>query len=165
MSPETTGLLFELAIAGEISSRDFYEGLARKFCREINISAFWQNMAADEMRHIEALEDLRKYLAPDKLSAPADNDILEIALENSRIKTSDVLNMVLNLNDAYMLALLWENSEINRVFEFLIDKYMPAGADGRFIHIHLLTHRKKLHTFSYAFGEDEIRKSICATDG
>lgn len=164
MISETTTLLFELAISGEASSRDFYDGLAKKFRSEKNISAFWQNMAADETIHIETLEGLREYLTPDKLSAPADEAIFEIALENSKIHTSDVLNMVKNLNDAYVLAILWENSEINRVFEFLIDQYMPTGADGRFIHIQLMNHKKKLQTFEYAFGEAETRKVIGIAD-
>lgn len=164
MISETTTLLLELAIIGEASSRDFYEGLAKKFCREKNISAFWQNMAEDETRHIETLEGLRHYLSPDKLSAPAEQDIFQTALENSKIHTSDVLNMVKNLNDAYVLAMLWENSEINRVFECLINQYMPTGADGRSIRLHLMTHKKKLQAFLYAFGEAETRKNIGTAD-
>src|ERR1700687_1767380 len=104
MISNTTTLLFELAIMGKASSRDFCVGLASKFGLEKNIPAFWQNMAADETIHIETLEGLRDYLSPDKLSAPAEENIFEIALENSKIQTSDVLNMVKNLNDAYVLA-------------------------------------------------------------
>jgi hypothetical protein len=164
MISETTASLFDLAIIGETSSRDFYEGLSKKFSHDKNISAFWQNMSADEAVQIETLEGLRRYMSPDKLSSPADKDIFQIALENSKIQTGDVLNMVKNLNDAYVIAMLWENSEINRVFEFLITQYMPAGADGRFSQIQLMTHKKKLQTFEYAFGEAEMRKSISTED-
>jgi hypothetical protein len=164
MASETTALLFELAIISETCAQNFYEGLANKFSREINIPEFWKNMAQDEMEHRKMLEALQRSLTAPQLSAPAEQDILQIALENSRVKIDDVLSMVNNLNDAYMLAQLWENSEIYRVFEFLISKFMPGESDGRFIRLHLITHKKKLETFLHAFGDDENRKSIIAAD-
>jgi hypothetical protein len=164
MAPETTALLFKLAIISETCSQNFYEGLAKKFCHEINIADFWKNMAADEAEHKEMLEVLQRSLTPAQLSAPAEQDILQIALENSRVQINDVLNMVKNLNDAYILAQLWENSEIYKVFEFLIAKFMPGEADGRFIRLHLMTHKKKLETFLLAFGKDGDRRNINVAD-
>lgn len=165
MVSQTVALLFELAIIAETSSRDFYDGLAKKFLHEINISKFWKNMALDETEHIEMMKGLRKSLTLAELSVPAEHDILQVALENSKVQINDVLNMVKNLNDAFVLAQLWENSEIYRVFEFLTAKYMPSDADGRFIRLHLTTHKKKLELFAQAFGEVEARKSISAMDG
>jgi hypothetical protein len=165
MTSQTVSILFDLAVVAETSSRDFYGGLAKKFSHESNISKFWANMATDEAEHIKMVEGLRKSLTSAELSAPAEQDILQVALENSKVRISDVLNMVKNLNDAFVLAQLWENSEIYRVFEFLTAKYMPGDSDGRFVRLHLATHRKKLELFSYAFGEVEARKSISAIDG
>ncbi len=164
MTPETTALLFELALISENCAQNFYEGLAKKFCRERNIADFWKNMAADEMQHREMLEVLQSSLTQLQLSAPAEQDVLQVALENSRVKIDDVLSMVKNLNDAYILAQLWENSEIYKVFEFLISKFMPGEADGRFVRLHLMTHKKKLETFLHAFGDEEERKSISVAD-
>jgi rubrerythrin len=165
MVSQTVALLFELAIIAETSSRDFYDGLAKKFWHERNISQFWKNMAADETEHVKMIEGLRKSLTSAQLSAPAEHDITQVALENSKVQVSDVLNMVKNLNDAYVLAQLWENSEIYRVFEFLTATYTPSDTDGRFVRLHLSTHKRKLELFSEAFGEVEARKSISAMDG
>lgn len=162
MASKTVALLFELAIIAETSSRDFYDGLAKKFLHEINISKFWGNMAADESEHIQMIEGLRKSLTSAELTNPAEHDILGVALENSKVQISDVLDMVKNLNDAFVLAQLWENSEIYRVFEFLIDKYMPSDAGERLVRVHLTTHKRKLVLFSQAFGDVEARKSISA---
>jgi hypothetical protein len=165
VASQTVALLFELAMTAETSSRDFYDGLAKKFWHERNISKFWKNMAADETEHIKIMEGLRKSLTLSQLSATVEHDILQVALENSKVQISEVLNMVKNLNDAFVLAQLWENSEIYKVFEFLTTKYLPSDADGRFVRLHLTTHKKKLELFSQAFGEVEVRKSISALDG
>ncbi len=160
MATETIASIFELAIIAETASRDFYEGLAKKFLHEEKLSKFWENMAADEAEHIDMIEDLQKSLTHAQLSAPAEQDILQVALENSTVHVGDVLNMVKNLNDAYVLAQLWENSEIYRVFDFLTAKYMPRDADGRLVRLHLSTHKRKLELFAEAFGDDEERKRI-----
>ncbi len=165
MASETLASLFELAIAAETSSRDFYNGLAKKFWHEINISKFWQNMAADETEHREMMRGLRKSLTPARLSAPAEHEIFQTAFENSMVQIGDVLDMVKNLNDAYVLAKLWETSEISRVFEYLTVQFMPGDADGRLVRLHLSTHKKKLELFSQAFGDVEMRKGIAAMDG
>jgi len=165
MVSETAASLFDLAIIGETAARDFYQGLANKFCREKNISDFWKNLATDEMEHAKILEDLRKSLTPAQLAAPAEREILQVALENAKIQIKDVLDLVKNLNDAYVLAQLWENSEIYRVFEFLAAKYIVSGAGERMVRLHVTTHRKKLETFLLAFGEVETRKNIRAIDG
>ena len=164
MTAETILLLFEQAIICETLTKDFYQGLAKKFYHEKNISAFWKNMAEDEIEHIKILSELQGFLTPVQQSTPVEHEMFHIALENSKVQISDVLNMVKNLNDAYMLAQLWENSEIYRVFEFLTEKFIPRNADGRFIQLQILTHKKKLVTFSYAFGDAEVRKNIRTMD-
>jgi hypothetical protein len=164
MDAETTAGLFELAIMGETATREFYEGLAKKFSHEANIAKFWNSMAADEIADIKMLQDLKKSLTPPQLSAAVDREIFEMAFENSKIRIVDVLAMVKNLNDAYVLAQLWENSEIYRVFEFITAKFIQGSADGRFVRIHLMSHRKKLETFLLAFGDPEERKNIRALD-
>jgi hypothetical protein len=164
MTAETVSLLIERAIFCETLSRDFYQGLAKKFYHETNISGFWKNMAEDEIEHIKILEDLRGLLTPLQLSVPVEHEIFQIALENSRVQINDLLNMVKNLNDAYILAQLWENSEIYRVFEFLTETLLPNEVDGRFIRLHIITHKKKLVTFTYAFGDADVRKNIRGID-
>ncbi len=111
------------------------------------------------------MEGLRKSLSAAQLSAPAEDNVMQVAIENSKVRISDVLNMVKDLNDAFVLAQLWENSEIYKVFEFLTATFMPNETDGRFVRLHLATHKKKLDLFSKAFGEVEARKAISAIDG
>jgi len=160
---ETIASLLDLSIQGENCSRMFYEGLADRFIHEKNISDFWRNMAEDEADHIKMLDNLRKSLSNDQLNAGIDKDIFQAALENSKVNINDVLDMVKNLNDAYILATLWENSEIYRVFEYLVTNCIPLmrnGADGRFARLHMSTHRKKLEAFACAFGDASLRKGI-----
>ena len=161
---ETTSRLFELAISSETDARDFYEGLAAKFPHETSISKFWNSMAADETEDIRMLQDLQKSLTQSDLSGAVDHDIFEAASENSKIRITDILAMVKNLNDACVLAQLWENSEICRVFEFIISTFIQGAADARFVRIHLMSHRKKLETFLRAFGDVEERKKIRSQD-
>jgi hypothetical protein len=156
----TTAVLFELAITGEQAAEDFYDGLAEKFGHETAVSDFWKAMASDEKQHIRTLENIRKTLTPAQLAAPADEFILRTAAENARVRIEDVLGMVRNLNDAYILAHLWENSEVNRIFEFLVTKFIPVADDGRLIRLQVINHKKRLVMFSQAFGEAEGRSSI-----
>jgi hypothetical protein len=159
-----TESLFDLAELGEIASRDFYEGLAEKFRHMPTISEFWGTMAADERKHMKVLSDLRATLTPSQLSAQSEYDVLEAARENSRVRVTDVLAMVRDLNDAYVLAQLWENSEINRVFEFLVKKYLRGSDEGRLVRLDVIAHRNRLVLFKEAFGEVEKRKSIGVSD-
>ena len=156
----TIASLFDLTIAGETATRDFYEGLSGMFAHEANISRFWNNMAADASEQTRMLQDLRNALTSRQLSETADQDIFMTALENSRVQVSEVLAMVRSLNDAYTLAQLWENSELWRVIEFLIEKFIPTSADRRFVRLHITTHRNKLAAFYRAFGDVEERKKI-----
>lgn len=167
MTERTVSSLIDLAIAGEKCSQIFYDGLARKFSHMKNISAFWLNLADDEREHIRMLENLKQSLGRGLLNSEADHVIFQIALENSKVNINDILNTVGNLNDAYMLAQLWENSEVCRVFEYLFSQFVPVitnGADSRFALLHLATHRKKMEAFSYSFGTDEVRNEIVACE-
>ncbi len=156
----TASSLFEFAIIGERAAEDFYNGLAGKFGHEAAVSAFWKTMASDEREHVRILENIRKTLTPAQLAAPADPFIFQTAAENARVRIGDVLGLVRNLNDAYVLAHLWENSEVNRVFEFLVMKFIPFADDGRFVRLQVINHKNRLVMFSQAFGEAEVRKNI-----
>ncbi len=164
MPPETTESLLEFAVAGEKTAAEFYEGLAGKFRHEAHIFKFWKTMAADERQHVKILENIRSSLTSAQRTEPADQSVVETAVENSRVQIKDVLSMVRNLNDAYVLAHLWENSEINRVFEFLVKKFLPFSDDGRIVRLQIINHTNRLAMFSQAFGEAEVRKEIRALD-
>ncbi len=164
MPSESTAVLFELAIAGEKAAAEFYDGLAGKFRHNPDVFGFWNTMAADERQHIRILENIRKSLTSAQLAAPADESIFQTAVENSQVQIKDVLGMVRNLNDAYIIAHLWENSEINKVFEFIVRKFLPFADDGRNVRLQIINHTNRLMMFSQAFGEAEIRKEIRAAD-
>jgi hypothetical protein len=161
--PGTASSLFELAMAGERAAEGFYDGIAVKFGHEAAVSSFWKTMASDEREHIRILENIRKTLTQAQLSAPADPFIFQTAAENARVQIKDVLGMVRNLNDACVLAHLWENSDVNRVFEFLVTQFIPFADDGRLIRLQVMNHRNRLVLFSQAFGEAEVRKKIPVT--
>jgi Rubrerythrin len=164
MPSETTALLFDLAIAGEKASAEFYDGLAGKFRHNPEVCAFWKTMAADERQHVRILGNIHKSLTSAQLAVPADQPVIQSAIENSRVQIRDVLGMVRNLNDAYILAHLWENSEINGVFEFIVRKFIPFADDGRNVRLQIINHTNRLMMFSQAFGEAEVRKEIMAVD-
>ncbi len=158
----TVSSLFELAIKGEQAAEGFYDGLAEKFAHEAAVSDFWKTMAADEREHRKILENIHNTLTHAQLASRADPDFVQTAMENSRVRITDVLGMVRNLNDAYILAHLWENSEVSRVFEFLVMKFIVFADDGRLIRLQVINHRNRLTMFSQAFGEAEARKNIAA---
>ena len=77
----TLARLFELAIAAEKAAEELYRGLEAKFAHHEDVADFWREYAGEEVMHAAWLERLRDSLAPERLSAPADPDVMDYVSE------------------------------------------------------------------------------------
>ncbi len=155
---ETIATLFELAIVAEKAAGDFYLGLVEKFSHLPEVSTFWKGMLADEMQHSWELENIRNYLTPEQISAPADPHLLEKAKKVLGFSVKDSLDSITTLNDAYQLAHDLEHSEINTVFAFIMNKFISRKKQKEFILGELENHTQKIMKFSEILGDARWRK-------
>ena len=132
--------LFALAIAAERTAKSLYQGLAAKFANHPDVAAFWNRYAEEEEGHALWLERLHNEVDTAKLSEPADVWTLEKLEHVQRFSVEDALNEIVTLEDAYQLVNDLENSEMNAVFEFLIDQFSSDSRTQAFLRSQIRSH-------------------------
>lgn len=155
--------LFILAIRAEKTTELVYNGLARKFSEFAEISTFWGKMATDESEHARYIQNIRDSLTPTQLKSNADLDVLCKAREALKYSANDLLRTVRTFDDAYNLAHIIENSEINFVFSFLKNKFANPTKVACFISAELEDHLGRLMDFGEKYKDKVFRKSILAS--
>lgn len=161
----TIARLLELAIAAENAAEELYRGLEARFTHHEDIANFWREYARGEVMHAAWLERLRDSLTPERLSTPADSDVMEDAYRALQAPVKRWLQDVHNLEDAYQLAHELENSEINTVFEFLISNFAEDKKTQAFLRSQLRDHIGKLAIdFPVQFRLASVRKQIKVKD-
>lgn len=160
-STGTIADLFQLAIQAEKDSAKAYRRLAQMFSHEPEVADFWAAYAAEEDGHAHWLQDLEADSNPDKLSQPVDAEMIETARQVARFPVDAALRKVQTLEDAYQLANEMEHSEINVVFQFLIDNFDTREDTYQFVRSHLHDHVAKLMTgFPGAFKNAAARRKL-----
>jgi rubrerythrin len=163
MNKSTIARLIELAIAAEKAAEELYRGLEAKFAHYEDVADFWGEYAGEEVMHATWLEQLRDSLAPKRLSAPADPDVMEDARRALQIPVKRRLQDVHDLEDAYQLAHELENSETNAVFGFLISNFAEDKKTQAFLRSQLQDHVGKL-AFNFPVQPGVVRVQIKAKD-
>ena len=135
---------FDIAIAAEKASEKLFLGLAAKFVPHPDLAAFWQQYAQDETQHAQWLQALKLKLAPAKLAAHADSDIVASLRSVSAFSVDKALAGVKDLESAFRLVREIENGEINAVFSFLLDALEPDAATRSFVRTQLTHHIGRL---------------------
>lgn len=135
----------------------------RQFARHEDVAGFWRECAGEEVMHAEWLERLRDSLTPERLSAPADPEVMEDARRALQVPVKRRLQDVYNLEDAYQLAHELENSETNAVFGFLISNFAEDKETQAFLRSQLQDHIGKL-AFNFPIQPDVVRVQIKARD-
>lgn len=154
--------LITAAIAAEEKAYTFYEGVLRKFRHAPHVAAIWQELMNDEDEHRRLLEKARANLTPEELQAPADPEILYKIQEVLRFSPESSLQTVRTLDDAYAIALDLENSEVNAIFEFILNRYVAVDeADQKhMVDVYLRDHIRRLQ----GLREEVQRRNIQAVD-
>jgi hypothetical protein len=151
--------LFECGIAAENALRDFYLGLIRKFSSRPAVCAFWKTLVEDEEGHARILARSRDSVPPDRLGDAVDAAMAKKAETLSRLSVPETLDLVHNLNDAYLLAHELEHSDVNVLFNFLKLKLI-ARTENELAPDLIDRHLRKLIDFEKTFGDAEMRKRI-----
>ena len=108
--------LLERATSWESKARDLYAALAELFDHQTKARRFWQEMSNDESRHVDILLDIRNTIPKSRLSEHISEKQTEAALRIETLFKSDLAAHLATLDDAYELAHVIENSEMNAIF-------------------------------------------------
>jgi hypothetical protein len=139
-----TSNLFGYAIMAERKMQDFYFYLAEKFSDLEDVSTFWLDMMNDEIIHERELERVYRGLKHDQIFSPADPRARLDAIKSIKLMSSANLKHVETLEDAYKLAVKFENSEINPLFLFLTNEFISGSNRKRIDLTNMEDHIKKL---------------------
>jgi rubrerythrin len=157
----TIAHLIELAIQGERLSETFYQKLAVKFSKHIDVAAFWNSYAAEENGHALWLMKLRERAGTSRLNEPADPQVLDQAERALSTPVDALLSEVKTLQNAYEVANELEHSETNAVFEFLISYFAEDAQTQTFLRAQLGEHVGRLMIdFPKRLGTGTLRRGI-----
>ncbi len=152
--------LFEFAIGIELSSGELYSVLTKKFAHVEGVASVFEALAKDEGKHAAELVKIRNSLAEPQLQEVVAREyalkIKYLGQFTSLIKAAAVRN----LDDAYELAHDLENSEVNRVFQMLATKYVPAERRKQFVASEFSQHTARLREISKQFSDRTSRRSV-----
>ncbi|MGB8658748.1 MAG: hypothetical protein WCE90_13340 [Candidatus Zixiibacteriota bacterium] len=161
-SDETVTALFAMAVTAEERCKELYSGLAKRFSHLPDAARFWMGMAMDEVQHHQKLENVRDSLTLQQLHSAADHVMIEKARQALTFSAAESSNSVATLDDAYALARELERSEVNTVFAFVMNEFIPSEKQKDFVLLQLEHHTQKIVKFPETFGDAEWRRSIAA---
>jgi len=140
--------LFDEAIAFEKKAAETY--VTRLFSHYPEVSAVWNNMRNDELLHADVLQNLRVELSHKYLSSAVEEAMWEKVISVNQLLGGDLIGPIENLCDAYELANQLEASEVNAIFEFLIET-MPNLERKRFVFSMITEHLERLYDLDHKF--------------
>ncbi len=152
--------LFRQMIDHETEAAKFYAELALMCSFLPEVSDFWGAMSADELEHQETLQKLQQLATPTQLSRNVEVQLWDKVNQIGQILESDLISPISNLEDAYIIAKDLEASEINMVFEYLVNGSLLSGNESAAIIKNLMQHQFRLMSFNEVFGDKEKRLKI-----
>jgi rubrerythrin len=142
----TVSTLLEVAIALEQDAEMLYLGLAARFRHHPEIAGFWRTYADEENGHARWLRQLGDRLTPERRANPVDAQMLTAGQKVLQSTIEEKLRDIRHLEDAYGLADELEHSEMNTIFEFLINEFSDSQETHAFLRSQLRLHIEKLMT-------------------
>ncbi|MFZ5911057.1 MAG: ferritin family protein [Chloroflexota bacterium] len=164
---ETVGQLFEYAIALERATETLYGQLERMFAHYPDVARFWKQYADEENGHASYLERIRGGMDAERLSHPADGEMLQKARQCLANATQERLKDVKTLDDAHQLATELENSETNAIFEFMVVNFSTdeLAKSHRFLRTQLSAHNARLENdFPKPYNSRIARQNVLALE-
>lgn len=117
----TLSQVIETSIAAEQAAEKLYLGLADMFVHYPDVAHYWLEYAREEAQHAQWLETLRQGKSPEALSEPVNKAVADMANKLDSFSVEKALSKVETLDDAYQLVTNLENSEINTIFNFVVN--------------------------------------------
>jgi hypothetical protein len=151
--------LLGLSLEFEKNAQAVYQDWAEKFVAWPDVAAFWCEYAADEAFHIRLLEQFRSRLSPDQLAAPIESDLV---IDIKRLLVSlRQAHDIEDLEQAYQLANMIEHSEVNPLFETIVEHFETQKEEMDRLHSKLDAHIDKLiYRFPKRFARPEFRREV-----
>ena len=162
-STQTIDSLFKRAIEIERKASVIYLEFANMFSHIPEITTFWIDLHGDELQHMQALTNIHNTLQQEQLSSISDEKILNSLRKAENELNKDLISPIKNLDDAYELAHDLENSEINGIFKFLTNSFIPFEEHSDFVIANIQHHQQKLIDFNHTMGDRAWRKQICTS--
>jgi rubrerythrin len=157
MAEKTIQLLFELAINWETQAQDLYAKFSKLFSHEPKVSAFWKQLSKDESRHSQVLKDFLKEIPREKLLAAMGNEHWNSVIRVEGLINEATTSKIQTLDDAYELAHQLETSEINKLFNMLVNEYLPDEEGHKFILSDVKEHIEMLMKFGKEYTPTQRR--------
>lgn len=157
---KTTGDLFKSAIEAEQKVSDIYKEFAKLFSHVLNVAAFWTDLSEDELNHKKTLENIYNSLSLEQILSVPDEKMVSMSIKIEHELKKNIIGSINNLDDAYELAHDMENSEVNAVYKFLTNKFIPFQERSQFIVANIQYHLEKLVRFNHDIGDRVWRKKI-----
>jgi len=156
----TIKAFFERAIGFEYKAADIYKEFSKLFFHIQEISSFWQELAKDEIQHVDTLQNIRKSLTIEQLLSPCDKEIsIKVDITQQMLNEVSIAS-IKNLDDAYEIAHELEFSEMNAIFKLMATEFIHSQEREHFIVSIITEHQQKLVDFTHNFGDKCWRKEI-----
>jgi rubrerythrin len=136
--------LNELAIALERTAESVYRGLGVMFAHEPEVAEFWNFYASEEATHAQWLQELRDGQDEHRLRKQIDGILVEATRQVLQKSPEELFGNINNLEEAFQLAIGFEGSETNVIFNFLISDFKLAQQAKEFLRTQLNTHIERL---------------------
>ncbi len=145
---ETVSKLFDYAIELEKAAETLYRQMGKMFAHNHDVATFWEHYADEERGHAAYLERTKEGVDIERLSMPADGQMIKDVQKCLGAASQKRLDSVQNLEDAYQLATELENSETNAIFEFMITNFSTDELvkSHKFLRTQLSSHIARLET-------------------
>ncbi len=162
---ETIGELFEYAIALEWAAETLYRQLEKMFVHYPEVALFWKHYADEEHGHATYLGRMKARMDANRLSQQADVTILQKVQPCLEKASPTRWANVQTLEDAYQLATELESSEINTIFEFMIENFSTNElAQSDLLRTQLSSHIARLDRgFPAPYKSRDARQNVLAS--
>lgn len=161
-SDKTIESLFKQAIIIEKTAGSIYEKFGQLFSHVPDVSAFWYEMAKEEILHAKHLEEMQNNLTEYQNSAVVDREISEAVKRVVKMISIDCVENIDDLNDAFLFAYELESSEVNAIFQFLTTEYTDSSTRKDFVNKEIKDHIDKFIMFKNNYGDEDMKKMIIA---
>ncbi len=154
--------LLALSSAIEKEMVTFYCRMRQIFSHMPEAEDLWTKLRDDEITHIIQLDHIKESLSPDQLAAPADKSMIAKTERVLRFIDPERWEKIGDMDEAVKLANEYENSEANRIFLFLAERYISRDDRKKFIEAIVNEHLERLISLPAAIDTAEARKRIPA---
>jgi hypothetical protein len=157
---KSTYHLLRKAIAIEQSAASIYYVFSLLFSEYEEVASFWTGLQRDEEFYANQIFKIISSLPNDELHSPADEELWNKIWLTKRVVGGNFLSMVKTLDDAYAAAIEIESSDINNVFNSLVDRFITPQERSKIIIRNNDYHQKKIKHFDDILGDKNFRKTI-----